>query len=72
MNPDGARIHLRTGLLCEAMCGLVPSVGGNRVVDPRDQPNPRVNDNLLAPPDLVAPLSNNGAVNGIPVRVTPA
>jgi anaerobic selenocysteine-containing dehydrogenase len=30
-----------------------------------------VNNNLLAPPDLFDPLSNNAAVNGIPVEVTP-
>jgi hypothetical protein len=31
-----------------------------------------VNNNLLAPPDLFDPLSNNAAVNGIPVEVVPA
>jgi len=31
-----------------------------------------VNNNLLAPPDLVDPLSNNAVVNGIPVEVTVA
>jgi anaerobic selenocysteine-containing dehydrogenase len=31
-----------------------------------------VNNNLLAPPDFFDPVSNNAAVNGIPVEVTPA
>ena len=31
-----------------------------------------VNNNLLAPVDLYDPLSNNAAVNGIPVEVVPA
>jgi anaerobic selenocysteine-containing dehydrogenase len=31
-----------------------------------------VNNNLLAPPDFFDPISNNAAVNGIPVELTPA
>jgi anaerobic selenocysteine-containing dehydrogenase len=31
-----------------------------------------VNNNLLAPPDFFDPISNNAAVNGIPVEVLPA
>jgi anaerobic selenocysteine-containing dehydrogenase len=31
-----------------------------------------VNNNLLAPPDFFDPISNNAAVNGIPVEVEPA
>jgi anaerobic selenocysteine-containing dehydrogenase len=43
---------------------------GTRLSVARDHPG--VNNNLLAPPELVDPLSGNAAVNGIPVQVAPA
>jgi anaerobic selenocysteine-containing dehydrogenase len=43
---------------------------GTRMSVARDHPG--VNNNLLAPPELVDPISGNAAVNGIPVEVAPA
>jgi len=43
---------------------------GARLSVARDHPG--VNNNLLAPGQLVDPLSGNAVVNGIPVEVTPA
>jgi len=39
---------------------------------PSPHQHPGVNNNLLAPGTLIDPISNNAAVNGIPVQVVPA
>lgn len=76
--------HYRTCPLCEAMCGLVIRAEGEKVLHGVRNTHgldgvqlsvakefAGVNNNLLAPGELVDEISGNAIVNGIKVEVVP-